>query len=82
MFKKVLVPLDGSELAETVLPYVQDLGKQCAVEAILLRVVPLPRDTTTGSLFQAPFSLPGSDEDEVIARHPIHRDQEIENLRV
>ena len=82
MFNKVLVPLDGSELAEAVLPYVEDLGQRCAAEIVLLQVIPMPRDMTTAPIFQAPMSLPGSTEDEVIARHPIHRAQEIESLRV
>lgn len=42
MFKKILVPLDGSELAETVLPYVSQLAKRIGAEVILLRVVPSP----------------------------------------
>jgi nucleotide-binding universal stress UspA family protein len=82
MFKKVLVPLDGSELAEAVLPYVEELGQRCAAEIILLRVVPVPRDTATATVYQASMSIPGSTEDEVIAPHPIHREQEIESLRV
>jgi nucleotide-binding universal stress UspA family protein len=82
MFTKVLVPLDGSEHAEAVLPFVEDLGQRCAAEIILLQVVPMPRDTATAPIFQAPMSLPGSTEDEVIARHPILRAQEIESRRV
>jgi len=82
MFSKVLVPLDGSELAEAVLPYVEELGKQCAAEAILLRVVALPRDTGIAPFFQPPMSLPGSSEDEVIDRHGILRGQEMESVRV
>jgi nucleotide-binding universal stress UspA family protein len=81
MFDKVLVPLDGSELAEAVVPYVEDLAERCVAEVILLRVVPMPQDTATASIFQPSMSLPGSDYDEVPARHPIYRDQEIENLR-
>ncbi len=38
MFKKVLVPLDGSELAEAVLPYVRELAKLSGGEIVLLRV--------------------------------------------
>jgi nucleotide-binding universal stress UspA family protein len=40
MFKKVLVPLDGSELAECALPYVKNMVREgSAGEVILLRVV-------------------------------------------
>lgn len=40
MYKKIMVPLDGSPLAECVLPHVDAIAKGCAVkELILLRVV-------------------------------------------
>ena len=44
MYKKILVPLDGSELAECILPHVKEIAKSCAVkEVILLDVVePFP----------------------------------------
>ena len=40
MYKKIMVPLDGSELAECVLPHVEAIANGCPVqELILLRVV-------------------------------------------
>ena len=40
MYKKVLVPLDGSELAECVLPHVESIAKGCGVETVtFVRVV-------------------------------------------
>ncbi len=36
MFKKVMVPLDGSKLAECALPYVEELAKGCGTEEITL----------------------------------------------
>jgi nucleotide-binding universal stress UspA family protein len=36
MYKRILVPLDGSELAECVLPYVQGLAKGCDTEKVIL----------------------------------------------
>jgi nucleotide-binding universal stress UspA family protein len=44
MYKKILVPLDGSKLAECVLPHVKAIGKGCgATKVVLLEVVePLP----------------------------------------
>jgi nucleotide-binding universal stress UspA family protein len=40
MFKKIMVPLDGSELAECVIPYVEGLIDQGQVESIVfVRVV-------------------------------------------
>jgi nucleotide-binding universal stress UspA family protein len=39
MYKKILVPLDGSELAECVLPHVESIAKRCKVEEVVfLRV--------------------------------------------
>jgi nucleotide-binding universal stress UspA family protein len=81
MFKKVLVPLDGSELAETVLPYVEDLGQRCAAEVILLRVVRMPADKTASDVYQPAMTLPGSALDAVVDQHPIYREQEMESLR-
>ena len=40
MFEKILVTLDGSELAEEVIPYVEDIAKRCNAEIILMRVSP------------------------------------------
>ena len=39
MYKKILVPLDGSELAEKVLPHVKALAKAFGAEPILVTVV-------------------------------------------
>ncbi len=42
MFKKILVPLDGSELAESVLPKVKALAQCTGAEIALLRVAVAP----------------------------------------
>lgn len=43
MFKKVIVPLDGSPLAENTLPFVKNLAKEgCVEEVVLLNVVEIP----------------------------------------
>ena len=40
MYKKIMVPLDGSELAECVLPHVESLAKGCgASDVVFMRVV-------------------------------------------
>lgn len=39
MFKKILVPLDGSKLAEKILPQVEKIAKCCEAEVHLLQVV-------------------------------------------
>jgi nucleotide-binding universal stress UspA family protein len=44
--KRVVVPLDGSGLAENVLPYVVDLAKKMKLEVVLMRVFALPLSVT------------------------------------
>jgi nucleotide-binding universal stress UspA family protein len=48
MYQKVLVPLDGSEVAECALPHLKDIASGCnVVDVVLLRVIgplPLPGD--------------------------------------
>jgi len=45
MYEKILIPLDGSELAEVVLPYAGDLAERLDAGLILLRVCEQPRST-------------------------------------
>lgn len=51
MYKKILVPLDGSELAECVFPHVESIVNGCQVpEVVFIRVVEpvtLPQGTIT-----------------------------------
>lgn len=60
MYQKVLVPLDGSELAECVLPHVESVIRDCkTTEVVFLRVVEpatLPIGTLTdgGATFTEP----------------------------
>ena len=42
MYKRILVPLDGSALAEAVLPHAQELAQCCGAELVLLRVAVAP----------------------------------------
>lgn len=39
MYKKILVPLDGSHRAEAILPYVEELARCTEAEVILLQVI-------------------------------------------
>jgi nucleotide-binding universal stress UspA family protein len=36
VYKKILVPLDGSKLAECALPYAEELAKGCGTEEVIL----------------------------------------------
>lgn len=56
MFKRILVPLDGSELAEKALPYAEALAQKFEAELILVRVLQLlleaiPAGLYTGAAF-------------------------------
>lgn len=42
MYKTILVPLDGSELAETILPHVEELARLFGSTVVLLQVMELP----------------------------------------
>jgi nucleotide-binding universal stress UspA family protein len=42
MYQKILVPLDGSKLAECVLPYVEELARGCGAQEVILLSVTEP----------------------------------------
>jgi nucleotide-binding universal stress UspA family protein len=46
MFKKILVCLDGSEIAEKIIPFVRDEALAIGSRVILLRVVSVPSNLT------------------------------------
>ena len=48
MFKKILVCLDGSEIAERILPVVKEQAAAKETRVVLLRVVNLPGSVTLG----------------------------------
>jgi nucleotide-binding universal stress UspA family protein len=48
MYRRILVPLDGSRVAESVLPHVQELARHLKARLILLRVLdPVPYTVTS-----------------------------------
>lgn len=55
MYKKILVPLDGSGFSEVVLPHVCELAKRAGAQVILLRVIPTPVYNT---IFATTSSIP------------------------
>jgi nucleotide-binding universal stress UspA family protein len=61
MYKRILVPLDGSELAEKALPYVKELCAESA-EVLLLEVIRLPMPIMTPDIS---MSLPVIDTEEL-----------------
>ena len=50
MYKRALVPLDGSPLAETIIPFILEIAGPLDMEVVLLRVVqPIPPVVIEGS---------------------------------
>ena len=61
MYRKILVPLDGSELAECVLPHVESIAKGCdGKNVVFLRVV-------------EPFHLSGAEASDYFSEEDIKR---------
>ncbi len=56
MFKRILVPLDGSILSEAVLPHAQNLARALDIEIVLLHVDVSPAPEF--ELHTSPLSLP------------------------
>jgi nucleotide-binding universal stress UspA family protein len=56
VYKKILVPLDGSELAECVLPHVESIAKGCGVETVTFVRVAEPIRMTISRNIVSPFS--------------------------
>lgn len=87
MLQKILVPLDGSELAKAALPYVKEVSRRCdPVEVVLLQVERLPRGQTAATFLPMDSDfpekrMPGSGADVETAHHPVYREQEIASLR-
>ncbi len=57
MFNKVLVCLDGSDLAEHVLPHVSDMVRQGPTEVVLLKVLPETIGGVTGLSQKTPWTM-------------------------
>ncbi|MFO7772616.1 MAG: universal stress protein [Dehalococcoidia bacterium] len=55
MYQKILVPLDGSNLAECVLPHVKSIAAGCGIrEVVLVRVVePIPAEAPPAMDYEA-----------------------------
>jgi nucleotide-binding universal stress UspA family protein len=57
MFKRILVCLDGSDLAEHVLPHVAEMAMQGPTNIVLLEVLPEHVEVTTGVTQRTPSSV-------------------------
>jgi nucleotide-binding universal stress UspA family protein len=82
MFRNILVPLDGSEMAEAALPYAAAIAGPLGATIHLLQVVALPSGRTGGTwraaaAFMAQVRLPRSEEDVDREQHPVYREAEM-----
>ncbi len=55
MYEKMVVPLDGSKLAECVLPHVEELAKSCNAKEVILVTV---TERITGSMHVTQYTQP------------------------
>ena len=62
MYKSILVPLDGSEVAASVLPYVADLAKRLGAAVTLLTVMAPARPAPAGDRPRPPGYRPTKQE--------------------
>ena len=87
MMQRILVPLDGSALAEAAIDYVKEIARRCdPVEVTLLQVVRLPSGQTAAVSKPVDGEFPGkrspaSTVDADIQAHPIYREQEMASAR-
>jgi nucleotide-binding universal stress UspA family protein len=82
MFEHILIPLDGSDLAEEALPYAAAIAGPLGATLHLLMVVPTPegRSSATFKLaaaFLSSLKLPRTEDDLDIAKHPIYKESEM-----
>ncbi len=81
MFNKIIVPLDGSELAASVVPHAACMALMMKAEVVLVRIGTSPRGHSAAKFrtihADLRINVPGSERDVIKAQHPIYRDQEI-----
>jgi len=85
MYESILLPLDGSKLAEVAVPYVEELALALKSTVHLLAVVPSPAGRSGGAFraaaaYLSSLQLPRSEEDLDLAQHPIYKESEMASL--
>lgn len=85
MFRNILVPLDGSELAEEALPYAAAIAGPAKATIHLLQSVPLPTGRSGGAwraaaAFLSSVQLPRSEDDVDLDRHPVYRESAMASM--
>jgi nucleotide-binding universal stress UspA family protein len=65
MYKKIMVPLDGSELAECVLPHVETIARGCQISTVVLARVVDPGLPPSSLVPDGEFGLLKTDWDQL-----------------
>ena len=58
MYRRVLVPLDGSRVAEAILPFIEQIAGPLDMEVLLVRVVPLTSMDVVGMAKESQAGAP------------------------
>jgi len=66
MYDKMMVCLDGSDLAQQLLPYAKELALKCNSKVVLFQVIYILRSMATSSTVMAPTAYPPLPEPEEI----------------
>ncbi len=77
----IMVPLDGSSLAESVLPYVEFLAQQLSLDIVLVRVLKIVKDVTTLLAPGEPYFGAGDLEEEIEAEATEYLEAVAERLK-
>ncbi len=82
MYRNILVPLDGSPLAEAALPHAAAIARPLGATIHLVQVLPLPAGRSGGAFraaaaFMTSVRLPRSEEAVDRDLHPVYREAEM-----
>jgi nucleotide-binding universal stress UspA family protein len=80
MFKKILVCLDGSNLAEQILPYVKEQAKSFKSTVVLLHVTPEPMIEAPGVPGEPGYPLQTRSMLKAMEQEMIHSGEYLDNL--
>lgn len=74
MYKRIVVPLDGSDVAEIAIPQAKDLARHYGARLFIVRVAPLPRAIASpvsmhGTGINPPFGVIAENENERTGHH-------------
>lgn len=83
MYTKILVPLDGSELAETIMPNVEELARLFNSTVILLQVLELPHlvGLPKGEVFDALPQMTPAEVNQYLSETRRYLDEVVERLK-